>query len=114
MKMDSTSSLRHKFWTLHVLYFSSVLVLLPFAILFAFLVTHGWDRTNSLFILLPVAVGCALLVWSILEPLLQAKPDARINVEPSTPQTFEQTVLTVGNPVRAPLVTFGHTVIRAH
>lgn len=109
--MDSTSSLRHRFLALHVLYWSSVLVLLPFAILFAFLQRHGWDHLKTLFVLMPLAVGCVLLMWSILEPLLEQRRDRRTNTEPIASQTFERLAPKIENRARAPVTIFNHTTL---
>lgn len=61
--------------SLAILYGLSAIVLLPFGIVYAYAVIHGWNRDHALIICLAVGVLTDLLLWSRLEPrLLAAQP----------------------------------------
>lgn len=67
MKMDSRRlpSLSHR--SLFVLYGASALTLVPFGVMYALAVRHGWSHATSFFGWVAIGVCAALMVWAWIE-----------------------------------------------
>lgn len=74
--------------SLFILYGLSVVVLLPFGALYAYLEIHGWNRDYALIVCLMFGVLAALSLWSRIEPRLLATQLGMVNLDPIAPNSF--------------------------